>query len=76
MSLAQLSCARVKSYRCHIFERLKTSRFLEAGIFIFGYDHLRVGIVGRARRLLGLASNQHWHDKEENADEGRLHNPD
>lgn len=63
MGLAQLSCARVKSYSCHILERLITSRFLQAGIFTFGYDHLCVGIVGRALRLLSLASNQHGHDK-------------
>jgi len=63
MGLAHLSCARVESYSCHILERLKTSRFLQAGIFILGYDHLCVGIVGGAPRLLSLASNQHGYDK-------------
>jgi hypothetical protein len=76
MRLAQLSCARVKSYSRHTLERLKTSGFLQAGIFIFGYDHLRVGIVGRAMCLLSLASHHHRRDKQEDGDEERLHNPD
>jgi hypothetical protein len=63
MGLAHLSGARVESYSCHILERLKTSRFLQACIFIFGYDNLCVGIVGRALCLLSLASNQQGHDK-------------
>jgi hypothetical protein len=62
MGLAQLSCACVKGYSCHILERLKATRFLQAGIFTFGYDDLCVGIIGGVLCLLSLASNQHGHD--------------
>lgn len=56
MGFAHLSCARIKSYPRRILERLEAAYFFQTSIFILGYDNLCVGIVGRALRLLSIAS--------------------
>jgi hypothetical protein len=70
VGLAQLTCACVKSYTCHVLERLKTSCLciLQAGVFSLIYDNLCVGIVrGPLRCLFSFAPAQqkdHEHCKE------------